>query len=194
GRPEILILDEPGNGLDPRQIIEMRDLIRSFAGSFTVLVTSHILGEIERVADRVAILLGGRLLGVSPPPPGGGAPAPPAAGRGAGARRACSAAASGVSGVSAPPPGGRGPEPTPARSCSTWTVPPWPKALPPRWSEAASGSRSSASTLSTWKRCSSSSPAARRRARAPPTRREALRGPPRQGAAGRLLLTPRPSP
>jgi len=64
GRPEILILDEPGNGLDPRQIIEMRDLIRSFAGSFTVLVTSHILGEIERVADRVAILLGGRLLGV----------------------------------------------------------------------------------------------------------------------------------
>lgn len=62
GSPEVLILDEPGNGLDPRQIIEMRELIRSLAGSLTVLVTSHILGEIERVADRVAILLGGRLL------------------------------------------------------------------------------------------------------------------------------------
>jgi len=64
GRPEVLILDEPGNGLDPRQIIEMRELIRSLAGSLTVLVTSHILGEIERVADRVAILLEGRLLAV----------------------------------------------------------------------------------------------------------------------------------
>ena len=64
GSPEVLILDEPGNGLDPRQIIEMRELIRSLAGSLTVLVTSHILGEIERVADRVAILLGGRLLAV----------------------------------------------------------------------------------------------------------------------------------
>ena len=64
GHPDILILDEPSNGLDPRQIIEMRHLIRSFAGSLTVLVTSHILGEIERVADRVAILLSGRLLAV----------------------------------------------------------------------------------------------------------------------------------
>ena len=64
GSPEVLILDEPGNGLDPRQIIEMRELIRSLAGSLTVLVTSHILGEIERMADRVAILLGGRLLAV----------------------------------------------------------------------------------------------------------------------------------
>src|SRR6266481_6446965 len=52
GTPDILILDEPGNGLDPRQIIELRELIRSLAGPFTVLVTSHILGEIERVADR----------------------------------------------------------------------------------------------------------------------------------------------
>jgi ABC-2 type transport system ATP-binding protein len=64
GRPEVLILDEPSNGLDPQQIIEMRELIRSLAGSLTVLVTSHILGEIERMADRVAILLGGRLLAV----------------------------------------------------------------------------------------------------------------------------------
>ena len=64
GRPEVLILDEPGNGLDPRQIIELRELVRSLAGSLTVLVTSHILGEIERVADRVAILVAGRLLAV----------------------------------------------------------------------------------------------------------------------------------
>jgi len=64
GNPALLILDEPTNGLDPRQIIEMRSHIRALAGERTVLVTSHILGEIERVADRVAILLGGRLLGV----------------------------------------------------------------------------------------------------------------------------------
>ena len=64
GDPALLILDEPTNGLDPRQIIEMRELIRSLGGERTVLVTSHILGEIERVADRVAILLDGRLLGV----------------------------------------------------------------------------------------------------------------------------------
>src|SRR5262249_36320962 len=57
-------LDEPTNGLDPRQIIEVRELIRSLGGERTILVTSHILGEIERVADRVAILLDGRLLGV----------------------------------------------------------------------------------------------------------------------------------
>src|SRR6266545_624237 len=64
GDPALLILDEPTNGLDPRQIIEMRSHIRALAGERTVLVTSHILGEIERVADRVAILLAGRLLGV----------------------------------------------------------------------------------------------------------------------------------
>jgi ABC-2 type transport system ATP-binding protein len=64
GDPELLVLDEPTNGLDPRQIIEMRGHIRALAGKHTVLVTSHILGEIERVADRVAVLLAGRLLGV----------------------------------------------------------------------------------------------------------------------------------
>jgi gliding motility-associated transport system ATP-binding protein len=64
GNPDVLVLDEPTNGLDPRQIIEMRSHIRALAGERTVLVTSHILSEIERVADRVAILLEGRLLGV----------------------------------------------------------------------------------------------------------------------------------
>ena len=62
--PEVLVLDEPTNGLDPRQIIEMRELIRSLATDHTILVTSHILSEIERVATRVAILLDGRLLTV----------------------------------------------------------------------------------------------------------------------------------
>jgi gliding motility-associated transport system ATP-binding protein len=66
GDPDLLILDEPTNGLDPRQIIEMRGLIRSLSGDRTILVTSHILGEIEQVADRVAILVQGRLLGVHP--------------------------------------------------------------------------------------------------------------------------------
>jgi gliding motility-associated transport system ATP-binding protein len=62
--PPILVLDEPTNGLDPRQIIEMRMLIRALAGTHTILVTSHILGEMEKIADRVAILLEGRLLAV----------------------------------------------------------------------------------------------------------------------------------
>jgi ABC-2 type transport system ATP-binding protein len=62
--PDILILDEPTNGLDPRQIIEMRQLIRSLAGRHTVLMSSHILSEVEKTCDRVAVLLNGRLLGV----------------------------------------------------------------------------------------------------------------------------------
>jgi ABC-2 type transport system ATP-binding protein len=62
--PDILILDEPTNGLDPRQIIEMRELIRSLAGRHTVLMSSHILSEVEKTADRVAVMLDGRLLGV----------------------------------------------------------------------------------------------------------------------------------
>jgi ABC-2 type transport system ATP-binding protein len=64
--PDVLILDEPTNGLDPRQIIEVRELIRSLSARHTILVTSHILSEIERVATRVAILLNGRLLSVQP--------------------------------------------------------------------------------------------------------------------------------
>lgn len=62
--PDLLVLDEPTNGLDPRQIIEFRDLIRGLADQCSIVVTSHILAEIARLADRVAILLGGRLLAV----------------------------------------------------------------------------------------------------------------------------------
>lgn len=60
--PALLILDEPTNGLDPHQIIEVRELIRSLSARHTIIVTSHILSEIERIATRVAILLNGRLL------------------------------------------------------------------------------------------------------------------------------------
>jgi len=62
--PDVLVLDEPTNGLDPRQIIETRHFIRGLAGRRTVIMSSHILGEVEKVADRVAILLEGRLLSV----------------------------------------------------------------------------------------------------------------------------------
>lgn len=64
--PRVLILDEPSNGLDPRQIIEMRNLIRSLAGRYTVLMSSHILPEVAKTADRVAVLLAGRLRGLRP--------------------------------------------------------------------------------------------------------------------------------
>jgi ABC-2 type transport system ATP-binding protein len=64
GKPRLLVLDEPTNGLDPRQIIELRELVRALSPELAVLVTSHILAEVERVAHRVAILLEGRLLAV----------------------------------------------------------------------------------------------------------------------------------
>lgn len=59
--PRVLVLDEPTNGLDPSQIREARALIRTLAENRTVLVSSHILPEIERTCDRVLILAGGRL-------------------------------------------------------------------------------------------------------------------------------------
>jgi ABC-2 type transport system ATP-binding protein len=64
GQPKLLVLDEPTNGLDPRQIIEVRELVRALSQELAVLVTSHILAEVERVAQRVAILLDGKLLAV----------------------------------------------------------------------------------------------------------------------------------
>ncbi len=65
GSPRLLLLDEPTNGLDPRQMIELRALIGQLSDDVAILVSSHVLSEIERVADRVAILLHGRLLGVT---------------------------------------------------------------------------------------------------------------------------------
>jgi ABC-2 type transport system ATP-binding protein len=62
GDPQVLVFDEPTSGLDPHQVIAVRDLIRSLAGAHTVLIASHILPEIEKIASRVMILLDGRLL------------------------------------------------------------------------------------------------------------------------------------
>lgn len=61
GYPEILILDEPMVGLDPKQIIEMRDLIKSLAQEHTVILSSHILSEVSAVCDHVMIISEGRL-------------------------------------------------------------------------------------------------------------------------------------
>jgi ABC-2 type transport system ATP-binding protein len=60
--PPLLILDEPTNALDAYQVIAVRALVRSLSGRRTVLVASHVLTEIERLASRVMILLDGRLL------------------------------------------------------------------------------------------------------------------------------------
>jgi ABC-2 type transport system ATP-binding protein len=62
GDPKVLVLDEPTSGLDPHQVIAVRDLVQSLAGRHTVLLASHILPEIEKIASRVMILLDGRLL------------------------------------------------------------------------------------------------------------------------------------
>ena len=61
-QPDVLILDEPTNGLDPNQIQEIRSLIRSIGKEKTVLLSSHLLQEIEAVCDRVLILDHGCLL------------------------------------------------------------------------------------------------------------------------------------
>lgn len=59
-RPKILILDEPTNGLDPTQIRHMRDLIREAARNATVIISTHILQEVQAVCDRVIIVDAGR--------------------------------------------------------------------------------------------------------------------------------------
>jgi ABC-2 type transport system ATP-binding protein len=60
--PEVLILDEPTSGLDPRQIIEVRDLIRSLGGDHTVILSTHILPEVESTCESVVIISRGRLV------------------------------------------------------------------------------------------------------------------------------------
>lgn len=63
GAPPVLIFDEPISGLDPLQIVEIRKLIRSLAGSHTIFISSHILTEVSRTCDRVLILHNGSLKG-----------------------------------------------------------------------------------------------------------------------------------
>ncbi len=62
GDPEIIILDEPTVGLDPLQIIEIRDLIKSLGKTHTVILSSHILSEIQAVCDAVLIISKGKLV------------------------------------------------------------------------------------------------------------------------------------
>jgi len=60
--PEVLILDEPTTGLDPRQILEMRDLIRDLAGNRTIILCTHILPEVSMTCSRVVIINKGRII------------------------------------------------------------------------------------------------------------------------------------
>lgn len=67
GFPEIIILDEPTVGLDPKQIIEIRELIRRLAKNHTVILSSHILAEVREVCDYIMIISNGRLVASDTP-------------------------------------------------------------------------------------------------------------------------------
>lgn len=60
-KPDVLVLDEPTSGLDPKQINETRSLIRSLAGDHTVILSTHILPEVEQICQRVIIISKGRI-------------------------------------------------------------------------------------------------------------------------------------
>ncbi len=59
--PEILILDEPTNGLDPTQIFQMRSLVRDLSENATIIVSTHVLQEVEAICERVIIMVQGRI-------------------------------------------------------------------------------------------------------------------------------------
>ena len=65
--PDVLILDEPTAGLDPKQIIETRDLIRGLAGDHTIVLSTHILPEVSQTCQRVVIINKGRVVAVDTP-------------------------------------------------------------------------------------------------------------------------------
>lgn len=67
GDPKILILDEPTVGLDPKQVIEIRELIKSFRKNHTVILSSHILSEISQICERVIIIDKGEIIAVDTP-------------------------------------------------------------------------------------------------------------------------------
>lgn len=67
GYPEIIILDEPTVGLDPKQIIEIRELIRQLATKHTVILSSHILAEVREVCDYILIISKGKLVASDTP-------------------------------------------------------------------------------------------------------------------------------
>ncbi len=62
--PDVLILDEPTSGLDPQQIIHTRELIRSLSGDHTIILSTHILSEVEHSCERVIIISSGRLVAI----------------------------------------------------------------------------------------------------------------------------------
>ena len=62
GNPPILILDEPTVGLDPKQVIEIRSLIKSLGDKHTILVSSHILSEISQMCNKIIIINKGKIL------------------------------------------------------------------------------------------------------------------------------------
>jgi ABC-2 type transport system ATP-binding protein len=62
GNPDVLLLDEPTIGMDPRQIGEVRGLIREFAGDHTVMLSTHILQEVTAICERVIIINKGRVV------------------------------------------------------------------------------------------------------------------------------------
>src|SRR3970282_2070783 len=65
--PEVLILDEPTAGLDPKQIIETRQLIKDLGGDHTVILSTHILPEVSQTCHRVVIINKGRVVAVDTP-------------------------------------------------------------------------------------------------------------------------------
>ena len=67
GFPKVIILDEPTVGLDPRQVVEIRDVIRQLAADHTVIISSHILSEIRAICDRVLIIRKGKLVACDTP-------------------------------------------------------------------------------------------------------------------------------
>ena len=67
GDPEVLILDEPSVGLDPKQMIEIRDLIRKLGENHTVILSSHILSEVSAVCDHIMIIAHGKLVASDSP-------------------------------------------------------------------------------------------------------------------------------
>ena len=67
GYPEVLILDEPTVGLDPKQIIEIRDVIKDLSKTHTIILSSHILSEVSAVCNRVIIINKGRVIAVDTP-------------------------------------------------------------------------------------------------------------------------------
>ena len=67
GNPEIVILDEPTVGLDPKQIVEIRNLIKSLKNDHTVLLSSHILSEVDQICDKIIIINKGKIIAIDTP-------------------------------------------------------------------------------------------------------------------------------